>query len=46
MPGHPDADANGYVAMPRMNPAEDMAGLMSVTRSYRANVSATSASRT
>jgi flagellar basal-body rod protein FlgC len=43
MPGHPDADANGYVAMPRMNPAEDMVDLMSATRSYQANVSAISA---
>ena len=43
MPGHPDADANGYVAMPRMNPAEDMVDLMSATRSYQANVSAMSA---
>src|SRR6185437_4745044 len=24
MPGHPDADANGYVSVPKMNPAEDM----------------------
>src|SRR5215469_2148505 len=25
LPGHPDADAEGYVAFPRINPAEDMA---------------------
>jgi flagellar basal-body rod protein FlgC len=43
MPGHPDADANGYVAMPRVNPAEDMVDLMSASRSYQANVSAMSA---
>src|SRR5690349_20466463 len=24
LPGHPDADADGYVAFPRINPAEDM----------------------
>ena len=24
MPGHPDADQNGYVAFPKINPAEDM----------------------
>src|SRR5436853_5090966 len=24
LPGHPDADAAGYVAFPRINPAEDM----------------------
>ena len=43
MPGHPDADAQGYVAMPRVNPAEDMVDLMSATRSYQANVSAIAA---
>jgi flagellar basal-body rod protein FlgC len=43
MPGHPDADANGYVAMPRMNPAEDMVDLMGANRSYQANVAAMSA---
>lgn len=40
LPGHPDADANGYVAFPRINPAEDMVDLMSASRSYQANVSA------
>ena len=43
MPGHPDADADGYVAYPRMNPAEDMVDLLSASRSYQANVSAISA---
>lgn len=43
LPGHPDADATGYVAMPRMNPAEEMVDLMSASRSYQANVSAISA---
>ena len=43
MPGHPDADADGYVKMPRVNPAEDMVDLMSASRSYQANVSAMSA---
>jgi flagellar basal-body rod protein FlgC len=42
-PGHPDADTNGYVAYPRMNPAEDMVDLMAATRGYDANVSAMSA---
>jgi flagellar basal-body rod protein FlgC len=42
LPGHPDADANGYVAFPRINPAEDMVDLMSAARSYQANVSAIS----
>ncbi|HLX45785.1 MAG TPA: flagellar basal body rod protein FlgC [Bryobacteraceae bacterium] len=43
MPGHPDADKDGYVAVPRMNPAEDMVDLLGASRSYQANVSAISA---
>jgi len=43
IPGHPDADADGYVAFPRINPAEDMVDLMNALRSYQANVSAISA---
>jgi len=43
MPGHPDADSNGYVSMPRVNPAEDMVDLVSADRSYQANVAAMSA---
>ena len=43
MPGHPDADKDGYVAFPRVNPAEDMVDLMGVSRGYEANVSAMSA---
>jgi flagellar basal-body rod protein FlgC len=43
MPGHPDADPDGYVKMPRMNPAEDMVDLMGASRSYEANISAISA---
>ena len=43
MPGHPDADASGYVAFPNMNPAEDMVDLLNASRSYQANVSAMSA---
>ena len=42
LPGHPDADKDGYVAFPRINPAEDMVDLMSATRSYQANVAAIS----
>ena len=40
---HPDADANGYVAFPRMNPAEEMTDLMNASQSYQANVAAMSA---
>ena len=43
LPDHPDADKNGYVSMPRLNPVEDMVDLMGATRSYQANVAAISA---
>jgi flagellar basal-body rod protein FlgC len=43
MPGHPDADADGYVAFPRIDPAEEMVDLMSASRGYQANVAAISA---
>jgi flagellar basal-body rod protein FlgC len=43
LPGHPDADAEGYVSFPHINPAEDMVDLMSATRSYQANVAAIAA---
>jgi len=42
-PGHPDADPDGYVAMPRVNPAEDMVDLIGASRTYQANVAAISA---
>ena len=45
MPGHPDADKDGYVAYPRVNPAEDMVDLLGASRSYQANVSAISATK-
>jgi flagellar basal-body rod protein FlgC len=43
MPGHPDAGPDGYVAFPRMNPAEDMVDLTGASRSFEANVAAISA---
>jgi flagellar basal-body rod protein FlgC len=43
MPGHPDADPEGYVAYPRVNPAEEMVDLLSASRGYQANVAAISA---
>ena len=39
-PQHPDADANGYVAYPNINPVIEMADLVEATRSYQANVAA------
>jgi flagellar basal-body rod protein FlgC len=43
LPGHPDADKDGYVAFPRINPAEDMVDLLGASRNYEANVAAISA---
>ncbi len=37
-PGHPDADANGMVAMPNVNIHEEMADLIASSRSYEANL--------
>lgn len=39
-PGHPDADGNGYVDMPNVNPVVEMVDLMAATRAYEANISA------
>jgi flagellar basal-body rod protein FlgC len=39
-PGHPDADAEGYVAYPAINPVEEMVNLMGAARSYELNASA------
>jgi flagellar basal-body rod protein FlgC len=44
-PGHPDADKDGYVAMPRINPTEEMVDLMGASRGYQANVAAFSAAK-
>jgi len=38
LPGHPDAGPDGYVAFPKLNPAEEMVDLMGASRSYQANV--------
>lgn len=40
MPGHPDADQDGYVAFPNVKPAEDMVDLIGAARGYEANVAA------
>ena len=39
-PGHPDANAEGYVAMPNVNPVIEMVDLISAQRGYEANVTA------
>jgi len=37
-PGHPDADADGYVSMPNVDVVTEMVNMISASRSYEANV--------
>lgn len=39
-PGHPDADADGFVEMPNVNTTREMADLMTALRAYEANLTA------
>jgi flagellar basal-body rod protein FlgC len=39
-PNHPQANADGYVEMPNVNPVEEMANMISAQRSYEADVTA------
>ena len=39
-PHHPDADSEGYVAYPDVNPIEEMVDMMAATRAYEANLAA------
>jgi flagellar basal-body rod protein FlgC len=44
-PGHPDANADGYIEMPDVNPISEMTDLMTATRAYEANVTAIQAAK-
>ena len=44
-PQHPDADANGFVGYPDINPLTEMVDLMGATRSYGMNASAITAEK-
>ncbi len=44
-PGHPDADAKGYVALPNVNVIQEMVNMMLASRSYEANVTAVQATK-
>jgi flagellar basal-body rod protein FlgC len=44
-PTHPDADANGQVAMPNVNVVEEMVDMVSASRAYEANVTAAQAAK-
>ncbi len=44
-PNHPDADANGYVAYPNIDPVTEMTDLLSAVRSYQLNIAAINAAK-
>ena len=44
-PGHPDADAEGYVRMPNVDTVAEMVDLISASRAYEANVTAMNAAK-
>jgi flagellar basal-body rod protein FlgC len=44
-PGHPDADARGFVSYPAINPVEEMTDLLGAVRAYELNASAVQASK-
>jgi flagellar basal-body rod protein FlgC len=44
-PGHPDADKDGYVTYPDIDPLTEMVDLMGATRAYGLNVSAVQATK-
>jgi flagellar basal-body rod protein FlgC len=39
-PSHPDADKDGYVALPNVDPAEEMVDMIGAARAYQANLTA------
>jgi flagellar basal-body rod protein FlgC len=44
-PSHPDANEEGYVAMPNINTVEEMANMISAQRSYEANITTLNAAK-
>lgn len=44
-PEHPDANEQGYVEMPNVDPLREMVDLMSATRSYEANITVLNANK-
>ncbi len=45
LPGHPDADKEGFVEFPNVEPFEEMMNMMEAIRSYEANVMTFNASK-
>lgn len=46
LPGHPDANADGFVRMPDVNPVHEVVNLLSAQRGYEANAAAIDATKT
>jgi flagellar basal-body rod protein FlgC len=44
-PGHPDANAEGFVAYPNVNPVAETVDLLAATRAYEVNVQAVNATK-
>lgn len=44
-PGHPDADANGYVAYPNVDIVHEMVDMITASRAYEANIQAFNAAK-
>jgi flagellar basal-body rod protein FlgC len=44
-PGNPDADKDGYVSYPAINPVSEMVDLMGAVRAYQLNASAVGAAK-
>ncbi len=42
-PSHPDANGDGYVEMPNVNPINEMVDMLTASRAYEANVTAVKA---
>ena len=39
-PSHPDADSEGFVALPNIDTPEEMVNMLSASRAYQANLTA------
>lgn len=44
-PGHPDANAEGYVSYPNVNVVNEMVDMISASRAYEANITAFNATK-
>jgi flagellar basal-body rod protein FlgC len=44
-PGHPDANADGYVELPNVNIVNEMVDMITASRAYEANVTTINAAK-